>query len=246
MRPPRLRFLQNETPSRRTSAGHWRRTSMTTSRPSGLPSDLRLSAGRRLRRRPVSRALHSIRWLQPACCIRQMSSLQTPANALLSMSNKANRSAITLADFYDRSSLVKLHLEGDSGRIEPISPDDAIENVTGYFSKIPHERSSVLVAYFALQRDGNGAAPSYDEGLFLYLDGRVIECDSMTRIRIGSRLLSRRFEVRHSSGYRFVLRYRWPIYKEVFQRLFGEPFNFVSSDFCFEIRQMAGHYRRPA
>ena len=142
----------------------------------------------------------------------------------------------------DETNYLRIQLNGKPAVSSVSRPADSTA-IRGVFSYIRTEDSRIVAAYFARQRKSPAEAPDYKGGLYLLIGERVYPCaNGETKIEMRSGLFRRRFSVTCPNQESIAVEYAWPFYRELAQRVFGDPFNYVSRDFLFEALKIVETY----
>ena len=145
------------------------------------------------------------------------------------------QSVFFLKDYYDDGRYYRIYSLDGNCLSESISGIPEGQKCLGFGVNIGTNGSPLFAAYFSEVRESDEVAPDYGNSLYLIVDKRIYDFHTdETTARIRSLLFHRSFSVSVCGKQEYEFTYRWPIYREMFTRVFSDPFNFVSKDFFFE------------
>ena len=165
--------------------------------------------------------------------------MESSRNGCLALRLLAHSSRIPsvffLKDYYDDGRCYRIHWIDGHCLNESILGIPEGQKCLGFGVNIETSGSALFVAYFSEVRESDEVAPDYGNSLYLVVNECIYDFHAdETTARIRSLLFHRSFSVSVFGKQEFEFTYRWPIYREVFTRVFSDPFNFVSKDFFFE------------
>jgi len=144
--------------------------------------------------------------------------------------------AFYIANYYpEKPKFLKLRLEENEYSIRTVTEEISANEVLGYFANIKTLEGSVLLAYFASSRTDGQHAPDYRNLNILVGTQLVTRLDLTVETEFSIGTWRRRLTFRSEGRPEVALTYWWPFYKEGMAKVLGDPFNFVSSDFCSEV-----------
>ena len=157
---------------------------------------------------------------------------------------KPRKGLVYLADYYTRSKFVCVNITAEGSSVEFLSSPVDQSNVCGFFSTIETKNESVIVGYFANDRIDSQHAPSYELGLYFFVENSLVSnCDGNMSLVFSVGLKARRLEFSSNGNKQASISYDWPIYREFWSKLLGDPSGFISYDFCEEMFKIAKTYK---
>jgi hypothetical protein len=147
---------------------------------------------------------------------------------------KSNTDLVVIRDLYrhEKRYCLKINLKKGTYSAESYNGSDPIHGV-GVQSEAGN--LNAIRAYFSLDHLADKSAPRYELSMFFAINGEIF-ClhDGSSKFTWEMGFFKRSFRIRRPLKDDFVYSYAWPFYRQIFARVFGDPFNFTSEDF-FEV-----------
>jgi hypothetical protein len=163
-------------------------------------------------------------------------------NSQLTSQPKSSSDLVVIRDFYclEKVYYFQINSKTDTYSLMPHSGSDHIH---GFGVQSEAGGSGGVTAYFSRDRVEDKSAPRYELSMYFAINGEIF-ClnDGSSKFIWKVGFFNRSFRIRRSLKDDFVYSYRWPFYRQLFARVFGDPFNYVSRDFFEDFFKTARFY----